>query len=82
MVFKMKQKHKGYRLTAFITVLLLLSGQTAVQAAEEEKFRYGEASSIAYVEDGTMPSYMRSLPISEDDPNKDVVDEDALIHYQ
>ena len=56
---------------------------TATAAHSPEKvFGYAEKSTVDYYIDGIIPTYKRSLPISNDDPNLDIIAEDALIRYQ
>ena len=47
-----------------------------------ENYTYGESSAIDYFINGRLPTYTRNLPISDDDPVKDIIPDDAPIRYE
>ena len=69
-------------LLAAILLLLPMGAAYAERPDPDELFTFGEQSACDYYLKGTLPIYRRSLPISDDDPNADTVDDTALIRYQ
>ena len=68
-------------LLLFITVFFI-SAQNAAAQRNIDDYEYGAINTINYFLKGTLPTYQRNLPISEDDPIKDEIPDDAMIRYE
>ena len=73
--------YKYQFLLLFFTVFFITEENAAAQRNIDD-YEYGDISTINYFLKGTLPTYQRNLPISEDDPIKDDIPDDALIRYE